>query len=97
MCKLTTMANKENNNKGIPAVLEVLKHSTSPTSITNNLNKVNSCKVPELVETLVFLHGTTVEKDPEMKPEMEKLIKKALVTRVITRIQKLTKKIISLI
>ena len=89
MCKLITLANKEDGDNGNPAVLDVLKQYKVSRDYDGNYAKVNTCKKPDLVETLIFLHGTTAEKAPEMKAEYDELLKKALVTKLLTRIENL--------
>ena len=86
---LIVRANSEKNGEGNMDVLNVLKEVKETQDWKTNIAKVSSRKVPELIETILFLFGTTAEKDPEMKTDLQNKLKDALVAKVVNRIDQI--------
>ena len=78
LCKANEMEMKE--------VADVLKEYKVSQDRKTNSDKVGKKSKPDLIETLLFLHGTTAEDSPVMKEELSKKLKNILVTKVVNRI-----------
>ena len=67
-------------------VADVLKEYKVSQDRKTNSDKVGKKSKPDLIKTLLFLHGTTAEDSPEMNEELNKKLKNILVTKVVNRI-----------